>query len=90
MNKTKDALDHKGAETLYPVYSMAILWNMTAKDATTAALSFGEISEIPLDGDAAARAANRAMLTAHEWKQVRGDALRGLRNNHHEIDRPNR
>jgi len=74
----------------YPTYSIGILWNMNAADATVAALAFGELSEIPLDGDAAARAANRAMLTRHEWRDLKAIQRERLRNNHHEINRPNR
>ena len=74
----------------YPTYSMSILWNMDAGAATVAALAFGELSEIPLDGDGAARAANRAMLTAHEWRDLKAVQRERLRNNHHEIDRTNR
>lgn len=87
---TKAALDHKGPAPLYPVYSMSILWNMKAKDATAAALAFGPSSEIPLDGDALARSANRNMLTHREWTRVQGGRLEALRNNHAEISKPNR
>lgn len=87
---TKTALDHKGSKPLYPVYGMGILWNMSARDATIAALSFGVVSEIPLDGDSLARSANRNMLTAREWRRVQGGRLEALQNNHTEINRPNR
>ena len=75
---------------LYPTYSMSILWNMDARTATTAALAFGELSEIPLDGDGVPRAHYRAMLTADKWRTLPDGRIARLVNNHHEIDRPNR
>lgn len=84
MTKTKEALDDKGKQmsASYPAFSMAVLWNMNANDATTAALAFGKVSEIPLDGDGAARAAYRAMMTAAGWQEIPDAMVRRLRANH--------
>ena len=86
----KTALDNEGREARVPGYSMAVLWNMNAHDATVAALAFGEISEIPLDGDAGPRAAYRALNASSRWDLADAHLTARLRANHREINRGNR
>lgn len=70
--------------TAYPTYSMSILWNMDARQLNRDA---GLFADIPVDGDAPARARGRIAKNAGAWATLRRDALELLRNNHHDSDK---
>lgn len=84
----KIALDNEGVPSEYPVYSMAILWNMKA--LTPEQFAHHHVGDTPLDGDALARVGCRTAASQAKWDELREECLERLRNNHHEIDRPNR
>lgn len=86
---SKEALDHKGLEPLYPAYSMAIAWNINAHDATEAALPPFNTPGMPIDGDALARSSAARRRNDEAWAQLHADAVELLRANHLDIDRPN-
>jgi len=90
MTKTKAALDHKGLEALYPAYSMAIAWNMSARKCNQLVIDFGSKFDLPIDGDALARAAAARRRNDAAWAQLHADAVELLRVNHLDANRPNR
>jgi uncharacterized protein involved in type VI secretion and phage assembly len=72
--KKKDALDHKGIKPLYPVYSMAILWNMNAWDLQLAADHYRDYA-VPVDGDALARSEAKRHKNDAAWARLAADVM---------------
>jgi hypothetical protein len=87
-SQTKEALDHKGIKPLYPAYSMAILWNIDTAVLMSDFERYG--TSTPVDGDGLARSAARQHKNDEAWAQLHAAAVELLRENHLDIDRPNR
>jgi len=72
--KKKEALDHEGVKPLYPVYSMAILWNMKAWDLNA---NQHFVPAVPVDGDALARSAAKRHKNDAAWARLAADVVAG-------------
>jgi len=75
--KKKEALDHEGVKPLYPVYSMAIAWNLKAHDITEAVRPPFNCPGIPIDGDALARSAAKRHKNDAAWARLAADVVAG-------------
>ena len=72
-----------GAEfEAYPTYSLAVLWSMDACKEHE--------KEIPLDGDAIARARFQELKLAAAWDRLNAAAIDRFRGNHRTINRTGR
>ena len=66
----------------YPTYSLAVLWSMDALKEHD--------KEIPLDGDAIARARFQELRLAEAWDKLNAAAIDRFRGNHRTINRTGR